>query len=288
MSKIIDDNFNGDTVGTAPSGWLGISGGGAIQNLGVPPPHTGPNHCVGLTGQIAQIFAPISSGAISFSYLSSALPTFGDVFNLRSSGVGGDFDLIRLRMEQDLSLSAFTSGGFLIDSHTGLPANSNVVSGVYTYAHTFNFYQAVFVVVENLDHSIQVSLSLIINGQPAFDATLNSGIFTTQCPASIIRIAFNNATIGTPGALLDNVVLDDDSSTGYPYPGLPETFQALTSQLVVEHLDLPSDQKIRVSQLAFERLSLPSDQRIRLSQLVIEIIQAKAPAPAGGWHVKEM
>lgn len=289
MAIILDDNFNSDSIGSSPAGWTGIGSGGTVVGFGAPPPHTGANNCVGLKNSIQQAFIAQSQGILSFSYATTELPPLSTIVNLKSSGVGGTFNLITLIIEHDLSISAVTLTGPLTDVHTSLPANSNIVSGFYTYPNKFDFFQVLFNVAENGNHSIQVSVTLIMNGFQVFDATANSGVFTTtQCPANLQTVEFVNDTVGFPGAFLDNVVIDNDPLSGYPYPGNPTTFQALLTQLPVERIDLPNNAPIRLSQEAFEMLNLPSDQRIRLSQLVIEVIHGKAAVPAGGWHVKEM
>ena len=295
MGIVFQSDFNSDTVGSTPAGWTNTGGGGAqVFNFGVPPPSTpvpgGPNHCVGLNGSIASTFSPTDNGILSFGYSTTERNPLAVMMNLKSTGPGGTFNLLTLQLEHDFSFSAICPSGFLVDLVTLQKANSNIVSGMYTYPNKFDFFQVLFIFIENGDHSIQASITLIINGQQVFDATANTGLFTTtDCPANAQTIEFVNDTIGFPGAFLDNVVVDNDPISGYPFPGNPTTFYDFTSQLAFEHLDLPDDTNIKMSQLAFERISLPSDQKIRMSQVVIEVIQSKNAVPTGsGWSVKEM
>lgn len=289
MGIILDDNFNSDAIGSQPAGWIMVGNGGNVVDFGVPPPHSGDNRCVGLKGSIQQGFPSTASGVASFSYLSTELGILSTMMNLKSTGAGGTFNLISLLLEHDFSFSAVTISGYLQDINTLSVANSNIVKGFWSYPKIFDFFEVIFNVVENGDHTIQVSVTLVVNGHQVFNATANSGLSTlTQCPALISTIEFVNSTTGFPGAYVDNVVVDNNVGSGYPYPGTPTTFYGQLSQIAVEHLDLPSAQNIRLSQLAIERLDLPSDENIRLSQIVIEVLHGKAPVPAGGWHVKEM
>lgn len=289
MALILDDNFNSDSIGSSPSGWSGINGGATIFNFGVPPPHSGANNCVGLKGSILTTVASVSIGVLTFSYLSTENNLLNTICNLKSTGVGGTFNLITIGIEHDFSYSGITISGYLTDIVTSFPANSNIVKGFIGSPDIFNFFQLNFALAENIDHTIQVSMTLLVNGHTVFNATANSGVHTTTgCPASIQTVEFANSTNGFPGSFLDNVALDTDPASSYPYPGNPTTFNALVSQAAIENLQLPNNQPIRMSQLPIELLKLPSDEKIQMSQLVIEIIQGKAAVPAGGWHVKEI
>jgi hypothetical protein len=337
--SLLADPFDTMTDGgpQPPTNWVENGNGGFVLDYGTQAPFSligglWPGHKYWWsngTNVITQGFGPTTTASIFTGYqlLSNnntpVVPLFS-VLVLANGAPGQQknfngeytFDILDVRIEQDLTLSIYTPGSTGIGSqlldNSGNPIN-NVRDGGCFPLNTWYYLdlevQTSFQVYNGISY-VSVSAQLYSDGTKICDS--GNAIPTGSTPPGITGIpkvllanqlspAFAYIQYHNPGSAnycLSQYDIESGQSFGIP-PALttlpsqtppnltPLESNVRISQMPAEVTELIYNPNIRITQLPIEQVLNPYTPNVRISQLVIELVTQGTTIIPGGWQVKE-
>ncbi len=338
--SMVADPFDSMTNGgpQPPTGWALAGNGGFVYDYTQQAPFSTigglwPGHKYWWSNGsdvITPGFGPTTSASIFSGYLlltdnnTPVVPLFS-VLTLGNGNPGQQknfnnqytFDILDVRLHQDLTLSIYTPGGVDISPHlldnSGNPAN-NVKDGGAFPINTWYYIDleltSIYVTYQGVDYvsvgaelyvdGIQVCNS--VNAPTSIDAPpgvtgVRRSDLSNQIAATFNFVQYNNP--GGANYCLSQYDIESGNSGGQP-PALttlpsqsppnlvPLMSNVRASQGVVEVAETILNPFVRITQLPIEVAEMPFTPNVRISQLVIELATQAGPAPvSGGWQVNE-
>lgn len=339
--SLVSDPFDSMTDGgpQPPSGWaLGGNGGFVFDYTQQAPFSTigglWPGHKYWWSNGsdvITPFFGPTTIASIFSGYilLSDNNTPVVPLFSVLTQGNGNPgqqknfnqdytFDILDVRLEQDLTLSIYTGGGVdvaanLLDN-SGNPKNNVREGGAFpvnTWYYIDLELSTVYVPYQGIDY-VSVGAQLYVDGilvcdsinAPPTQSGADPGItgvrkadLANQLSATFCYVQYNNP--GGTNYCLSQYDIESGNSGGQP-PALttlasqsppnlvPLMSNVRASQGVVEVAETILNPFVRITQLPIEVAEVPFTPNVRISQLVIELATQAGSAPvSGGWQVNE-
>lgn len=298
-SYIFEDYFNSYSPGPGiPTGFQGqgIVFTSQFIDTSVGPPPTPAPGFYERTGKIYELFGTISYPVNANLAFTGTLQTsvwwetfgFGNtsfspvLLNLTSTDPAhptSQLSLLTILIESDGSLSGLVPGA----------GKKNTLSQVW-FPLTWQMFQ----VRVSLGNTLIGGVSyIVVTYYVAVDGVvvLNNVIAITNVPVASTWDGAGDVNqwnfTGSPnGQILGMFAATATLETIPSFVSPATTIHSLASQLVVEQLKLPSNQKGRVSQLIVEQAKFPSNRNARVSQIIVELMRKNTPT-GGGWLTKE-
>lgn len=283
MAVVYQDDFSAYTVGSPMPQGLWKGGPGTVLATSPPP---GINHC-----QIGNIYTfgigTCTAMTITFSLSIGSTAGSGNLlqlFNTNPFTLPLTNLLLTVRLEPDYTISLISTnslGNSTPLATGGANCNTGVQSQFAISLDTF-YYVELDVLFTGLTVVI-ISATLTISGGIG---GCTGGITTNiSVPGLFTGVSSANCLLfNVPGFLagsIANVVVDNTSGAGYPFPSPPANRFGQVNQIVLELIEQATDEVAQVFQFVLEVIEQPSNEVAQVFQYVIELLSTNTGGVGG-------